>query len=143
VAVLDDVVLGLGPARVPGEAAALLEPAEVLPAGEELVHVRLVAGVEDDPVAGRVEHPVDGERELDHAQVGAQVAPGPRHLLDQEPADLPGQVVEFGTGQGAEVRRSTDVREIHHRRISSSVTDAAAAPILGVHAAASGGEGVK
>ena len=48
VGVLDDVVLGLGAAGVAGQAALLREPAEVVPAGEQLVHVGLVAGVEDD-----------------------------------------------------------------------------------------------
>ena len=52
VRVLDQVVLALGPARVAGEAAALAQQVEaVLPAGHDLVDVRLVAGVEQDPVA--------------------------------------------------------------------------------------------
>ena len=75
VAVLDPVVLGLGPARVAREAAGLAEVDEVVAAaGDDLVDVGLVAGVPQEDVAGRVEHPVDGERELDGAQVGAQVA---------------------------------------------------------------------
>ncbi len=51
VGVLDDVVRRLGPARVAGQPAALAQAGEVLPAGEQLVHVGLVAGVEDDRVA--------------------------------------------------------------------------------------------
>jgi hypothetical protein len=53
VGVLDDVVVGLGLAGVAAQAAFLPEPVEVGPAaGEELVDVGLVAGVEDHPVAG-------------------------------------------------------------------------------------------
>ena len=74
VAVLDPVVLGLGPARVARQAAGLAQVVElVAPAGDDLVDVGLVAGVPQDDVAGRVEHPVHGERELDHAEVGAEV----------------------------------------------------------------------
>ena len=52
VAVLDPVVLGLGPVRVARHAAGLLErlEAEAAP-GEQLVHVGLVAGVPQDDVA--------------------------------------------------------------------------------------------
>ena len=48
VAALDDVVLGLGARRVTGETALLLEVREVVAAGDQLVHVRLVTGVPDD-----------------------------------------------------------------------------------------------
>ena len=52
VAVLDQVVLGLRPRRVARHPAALAEAAEAVePAGDELVHVGLVAGVPDDGVA--------------------------------------------------------------------------------------------
>ena len=104
VPVLDDVVLALGLARVAGEAAALAEQVEaVLPAGDDLVHVRLVPGVEQDAVVRRVEHPVQGERELDHAEVRAEVAAGAGHLVDQEVADLRGQDRELRCGQLAQV----------------------------------------
>ena len=43
-------------------------------AGQHLVDVGLVAGVEDDPVPRGVEDPVHRERQLDHAEVGAEVA---------------------------------------------------------------------
>src|SRR5680860_641531 len=51
VRVLHDVVVGLGLARVAGEPALLLEPVEAGgAAGQDLVHVGLVTGVEHDPV---------------------------------------------------------------------------------------------
>ena len=53
VAVLDPVVLGLGPVGVAGQPALLPEfPEAVPPAGQELVDVGLVAGVPQDGVAG-------------------------------------------------------------------------------------------
>ena len=78
----------LGALRVAGEAAGLAQRRESWRAGQELVHVRLVAGVEDDRVARRVEHPVDGDRQLDHAEVRAEVTAGLRDVLDEDFADL-------------------------------------------------------
>ena len=51
VGVLDDVVVALGPARVAGQAALLAQVLELRDAaGEQLVHVGLVAGVPHDAV---------------------------------------------------------------------------------------------
>ncbi len=53
VAVLDPVVLGLGPVRVPGHPAGLLEGLEAEPSSrQQLVHVGLMARVPQDDVAG-------------------------------------------------------------------------------------------
>ena len=43
--------------------------------GDQLVRVRLVAGVEDDLVARGVEDVVQRERQLDDAEVPAKMAP--------------------------------------------------------------------
>jgi hypothetical protein len=89
VAVLHPVVLALAAARVTGEPAALAEPLEALdPAGQHLVHVGLVAGVEDDRLAGGLEDAVQGDGQLDAAEVGAQVPTGLRDAGDQRVADL-------------------------------------------------------
>ncbi len=50
VAVLDDVVLGLLTRGVAGQSALAAQLGEVLTAGQELVHVALVAGVPQDAV---------------------------------------------------------------------------------------------
>ncbi len=76
VAVLDPVVLRLGPVRIAGQARRPgASVGEVLaPAGDDLVDVGLVARVPQDDVARRVEHPVHGQRQLDRAEVGPEVA---------------------------------------------------------------------
>ena len=48
--VLHDVVDGLSPRGVAGQAAALAQISEVLTAGEQLVDIGLVTGVEHDGV---------------------------------------------------------------------------------------------
>ena len=85
-------------------ARRLAQPLEALdPAGEHLVHVGLVPGVEDDRLARRAEHPVQGDGQLDAAEVGAEVAAGLRDAADQRVADLCGQGGEL---VGGSARRS-------------------------------------
>ena len=73
--------------------------------GDDLVHVGLVAGVPQHDVAGRVEDAVHGEGELDRAEVGAEVpaGPGTGDGIDDELADLAGELVEFWVGEPPEV----------------------------------------
>ena len=89
VAAVHHVVLGLGAAREAADAVDLAERVEPLEAaGQQLVRVRLVAGVPDDPVAGRLEHPVERERDLDDAERGAEVAARRGDGPDDRLADL-------------------------------------------------------
>ncbi len=104
----DDVVLGFGAVRVAGQAALLAQGAEVLASGEELVHVGLVAGVEDDAVAGGIEDPVDRDGEFDDAEVGAQVPARLGDVADQEFPDLGCQLIQLRLGQLAQVLRIPD-----------------------------------
>ncbi len=66
VAVLDPVVHGLGSRRVAREPFGLAQRGEhFTPAGNELVHVGLVARVPDDVVPRRTEYPVQRQRQFD------------------------------------------------------------------------------
>ena len=89
VAVLDEVMFGLGPVRVTGETSALAKAREGgLAARHELVHVGLVAGVPDDGVVRGPEDAVQGDRELDHPEVRSQMTPGCRDASHEKLADL-------------------------------------------------------
>ncbi len=115
VGVLDDVVRGLGLAGVAREAALLAQGVEVARApGEHLVHVALVTGVEDDPVARGVEDPVHGHGQLDDAEVRAEVAPDLGGRADQQVADLAGEGLELDVVEPAEVTRPRDGLEDRH-----------------------------
>ena len=65
----------------------------VVAAGDELVRIDLVAGVPDQPVAAEIEGGVQGQRQLDDAQVGGemgrargrQAADGLAHFVGQAP----------------------------------------------------------
>ena len=56
--------------------------------GQQLVRVRLVAGVPHDPVARRLEQPVQRDRDLDDAERGPEVAAGDGDGADDRLADL-------------------------------------------------------
>ncbi len=87
--VFDHVVLGLGLVRIAGQPAPLPQRAELrIPAGEQLVHVGLVAGVEQDPVYRGVEHAMHGDRQLDDAEIRPEMPAVLGHDLDQGVPDL-------------------------------------------------------
>ena len=70
----------LGEARQP---AALAQRTDALaPAGEDLVRISLMADVPDQPVARRVEHPVQSNRQIDDAEARAEVAAGDGYRID-------------------------------------------------------------
>ena len=114
VAVLDDVVLGLGAGRVARHPAGLAEPREaVAPPGDQLVHVGLVAGVPHDCVARRVEDPVQRERELDRPEVGAEVPAARGDRVDQDGTDLGCKLPQLVSIEMLQVSRAVDVVEEH------------------------------
>ena len=88
-AVLHPVVLGLRPRRVPRQAPWLAQGGEAgVPAGDDLVDVCLVAGVPEDEVLRRGEHPVERQGELDHSEVGSEVAASHGDRLHDELPNL-------------------------------------------------------
>ncbi len=111
-AVLDPVVLGLAAAGIPRHAAGLAELGKPGPAsGHDLVDVGLVAGVPEDDVAGGVEHPVDGQRQFDGAEVGSEVSARDSDGLDDEGPDLGGKLAELIVVESAKVGRAGDFLE--------------------------------
>ncbi len=115
VGVLDPVVLGLAAVRVAGQAAALAQVGEVAcSAGEDLVHVRLVAGVPEDEVMGRPEDPVQRDRELDGTEIRSEMATVVVHRVDDQLANLVGEIVKLLEGAAAKVVRPAEGVEQHH-----------------------------
>ena len=107
--VLDPIVLGFFARRVAREPAGLAQGVEpVASSGEDLVHVRLMARVPEEDVAGRVEDPVERERELDHAEVGAEVTTGDGCRLHDEAADLGGERAQLVVVETSEVGGPVD-----------------------------------
>jgi hypothetical protein len=69
---------------------ALKEVREILAPGQELVNIRLVSGVPDEGVPGRIKNSVQSDGQLHHTKVWTQVTAGLRNLGDEEMPDLSG-----------------------------------------------------
>ena len=77
------------------------------------MHVRLVTGIPQQDVARGVEDAMQGERQLDHAEVGAQVAARDRDRIDDERADLAGEGGQLLVAEVSDVCRTGDLLEQH------------------------------
>ena len=103
------VVFALRALGEAGQAAALAQRADaVAPAGQDLVRIGLVADVPDQPVARRVEDVVQRDRQLDHAEAGAEMPAGHRDRVDRLRAQLVGDLPQVLLRQLAQVRRGLD-----------------------------------
>ena len=103
------VVLALGPLGEAAQTPVLAQGGEaVLAAGEQLVGIGLVAHIPDQPVAGRVEHVVQGQGQFDHAQAGRQMTAGAGHGGDDGLAQFAGELFHLGHAEVAQVRGGVD-----------------------------------
>ena len=112
---IEHVVRRFGAAREATDAierAQCPEPLE--PARQELVRVRLVTGVPDDPVTRRLEETMQGDRQLDHAKGRAEMAARLRDGRDDRLADIGSKLGELCFGQAAKVRGSMDLLKDRH-----------------------------
>ena len=75
------------------------------PAGKHLVDVALVADVENELVARGSEDAMERDRELDHAEIRAEMAAGLREHFDQLVAHLLRELRETFLGQRLHVGR--------------------------------------
>ena len=90
------VVLALSAQHEAVQAARLADGLKTFAAaGENFVDIGLVAHIEEDLILGRREDRVQGQGELDHAQIGAQMAACLRESLDEKFANLPGKLGEL------------------------------------------------
>ena len=105
------VVFALGAPGEAGKPAFLAQRADaVAAAGQDLVRIGLVADIPDQPVIGRVEDVVQGDRQLDDAEPGAEMAAGDRHRIDQLGAQFGGKLRQIALRRScAQVGRDADL----------------------------------
>src|SRR5215218_9092445 len=90
-------------------ATAMPRPAEIeveewaAPTGEDLVRIRLVAHVPDQPVGGRVEGVVERDREFDHSEAGAEVSARDRHGADRLGPQFVRELAELAFRQSSKI----------------------------------------
>ena len=78
------------------------------------MRVGLVAGVPDDPIAGRLEQPVERDRQLDDPERGAEVTAGVRHGLHDRVADLDRQLRQLDLVEPTQVGGLLDGGQDRH-----------------------------
>ena len=87
--ILDHIVHALGTTRVTGKASLLAQLIEAIRSTSHyFMDVSLMASVPEDGILGRDENPVEGNRQLHHAQIWPEVTTGRRDLSHQEFPDL-------------------------------------------------------
>ena len=108
----EGVVFALGALGEAGESAAHAQRADlVAPAGQDLVRVALMADVPDQAIARRIEEIVQGDRQLDDAEAGAEVPARDGDGVDGLRAQLVGHLPKIGLGKTAQVLGRLDLVE--------------------------------
>ncbi len=108
----EGVELALDAARKAADATELTQAAHaVAPTGEDFVRVGLVAHVPHQAVVRRVKHAVQGDRQLNGAQIGTQVTAGLGHAVENVVAQFVGQWLELVARQAAQVSGGFDRSE--------------------------------
>jgi hypothetical protein len=141
---VEEVVLRLG--RI-GEAAHAARASQLLeafaPSRQDLVRIRLVRDVPDQAVAPEIEDVVERGRELDDAEVRAEVPAGRAHAFQQEGAHLRAQAAERLERKPPEVFGALDLLQqagtvggrgsgvVAHGRSSRGLDRVAGAPFEG------------
>ena len=106
------IVFALGALGETGKAAALAQRADaVAAAGEDLVRIGLMADVPDQPVGRRIENIMQRDRELDHAEAGAEMAAGDGDSVDGLAAQFVGDLPQLARFEAPEVFRGLDLVE--------------------------------
>ena len=109
VAGVEDVVLRLLALAESGDAIVLADGVEAIAAsGNQFVRIALMPGVENELVARRVEYVVQGQGQLDDAQIAAEVAADRRDHFDDAFSNLLRQLRELLAVQFAQIGRRVD-----------------------------------
>ena len=106
---VEGALLRIGEAREAALLAVGVEDAGA--AGEQLVRIRLVAHVPQDAVGGEIEGPVQGDAQLDGAEVARQVPAVRAHRRLDPFAHLHRELGELGRGHPAQIGRSDQAVE--------------------------------
>ena len=103
---VENVVLGFRTPREAAQAAELANRAErVVAPGQQLVGVGLMPRVPDDPVARRLQNPMQGDGQLDRAERRTKMPTGLRDRGDDVGAYLRGQRSDLGVAEASQVAR--------------------------------------
>src|SRR5262245_31247946 len=100
----EQVIFALVRVRITHESAASADRSKLLvPSGDQLVRINLVARVPDQPIATEVKNEVQCDDQFNYAEVAGEVGrPNAQHP-NQLVANLLGKGLEFGPAQALKV----------------------------------------
>ena len=75
--------------------------------------IALMAYVKNDLIFGYVKHTVHGQRQLHHAQIGGKMSAAISHRVDDLPANLRRQLLQFFLRQSLYVLRARQFIQMH------------------------------
>ena len=103
------IVIAFGALGETGQPAAGAQGADaVAAAGQDLVRIGLMADVPDQAVARGVEHVVQGRRQFDDAEAGAEMSAGDRDGVDGFLTQLVGDLPDLLHLEPAQIVRGAD-----------------------------------
>ena len=109
----EGIVLALASLGKAGKSAALTQRIKAVgSSGQQLMYVALVPDVPDDMILGRIKHAVQGDGQLDYAQIGRQVSAVFIDTLDRKITDLSVQAKQLPIVQSLELLGAVYVAEI-------------------------------
>ncbi len=118
-AAVEHVVLALTPAREAADTPDLAQRVEALPSvREQLVRVRLMAGVPHDPVVRRLHDAVERQGQLDGPERAREMPAGLVHGADHLLAQLAGEGLELLRCHVPDLRRLPDRLEQSQAKVS-------------------------
>ena len=111
------IVIAFGPLGETGQPAPGAQRANAIaPAGQDLVRIGLMADVPDQAIARSVEHIVQGGRQLDDAEAGAEMAACDRDRIDGFLTQLVGDLPDLFHLEPAQIFRGAD--GVEERRLT-------------------------
>ena len=117
VTAVEDIVGRFRPPREPADAVERPKRPEPLETpGEQLVGVGLVSRIPDDPVAGRLEQPMQRDGQLDDTERRTKVTAGDRDGMDDGLADLGRQLSQLVLVHAAQFGRAVEFGQEGHGR---------------------------
>ena len=106
------IIFALRPLGEAGQATALAQGSDAIaPPGQDFVRIALVPDIPDQAVARRLEHVMQGHRELDDPEAGAEVSAGLRDRVDQVLSQFIGDLAQPVGLEPAQVLGRTNLIE--------------------------------
>src|SRR6185503_15674870 len=117
------VLLALSALADAGQAPSLTQRTNAIaPASQDLVRIRLMADVPEHPIVRRIEHMVERNGKLDHAEARAEMTSGHRNRINGLLAQFRRELRKLMVLERAQILRRLDAVKQRHRIFGAHLT---------------------